>query len=89
MDELEKIDGKIFGPQETVVLDGRHFVGCTFDGCEISYSGGDFGNEANTYERPCSLVFYGAAHRTRLVLELAGYRITSPFGQQPQTKLPQ
>ncbi len=89
MNELENIDGKVFAPQETAVLDGRHFVGCTFDGCEIAYSGGDFAHEASTFGRPCSLVFYGAAHRTRLVLEWAGYSITSPVGEQPQTKVPQ
>ena len=82
------IEGKTFGPTDTVVLDGHHFIRCTFNGCEIAFSGGDFTHEACTFGK-CDLVFYGAAHRTRLVLEWCGYTITSPFGENPETKFPQ
>lgn len=83
------IEGKTFGPTDTVILDGHHFIGCTFNGCELAYSGGDFAHEGSTFGAECSLMFYGAAHRTRLVLEWCGYTITSPFGEHPKTKVPQ
>ena len=86
---LVRIEKQTFGPNDTVVLDGKHLVACLFDGCEVAYSGGDFAHEASRFGRPCSLVFYGAAHRTRLVLEWAGFTITSPFGEQPKTKFSQ
>jgi hypothetical protein len=39
--ELEKVENRRFGPGEKVELDGKSFVNCAFDGCEVVYGGQD------------------------------------------------
>lgn len=50
---------------ETVELDGGEFVGCTFEGCELVYRGGELPRrvEENTF-RDCRWRFEDAAGRT-------------------------
>lgn len=50
---------------ETVELDGARFVDCTFEGCELVYSGGEVPRrvEGNTF-RDCRWRFEDAAGRT-------------------------
>jgi len=31
---LTVIEGQTFGPSDTAILDGHHFIRCIFDGCE-------------------------------------------------------
>jgi hypothetical protein len=90
MDEtvLIRVENKTFGPTDVVALDGNHFIGCTFDGCEVSYSGGDFANEGTSVGRPCNLTFHEAAHRTTEVLRWFGFKIMNYLGKEPETKLP-
>jgi hypothetical protein len=85
--KLILIENKKFGPNDTVVLDGHHYVGCVFDGCEVAYSGGEFSHDGTTQGIPSDLVFYGAANRTVELLKWCGYKIISPSGEQPYTKL--
>jgi hypothetical protein len=33
--ELEKIENRRLGPGEKVELDGKSFINCAFDGCEV------------------------------------------------------
>lgn len=43
MSDLVAVHGKTFGRGEVVWLDGKHFVGCRFDGCIVGYAAtGDF-----------------------------------------------
>lgn len=38
---MEKVENRRFGPGEKVELDGKSFVNCAFDGCEVVYGGQD------------------------------------------------
>lgn len=55
---------------ETVELDGAEFVGCTFEGCELVYRGGELPRrvEENTF-RDCRWRFGEAAGRTLRFME--------------------
>lgn len=67
---------------ETVELDGADFVGCTFEGCELVYRGGEIPRrvEGNTF-RDCRWRFEGAAGRTvRFMAAL--YRGLDDLGEQ-------
>lgn len=46
----------------TVLLDGRHFVNCTFDSCELTYGGGVLISE-RTLIAACSYMFGGPVLR--------------------------
>jgi len=66
-------------------LDGKSFVGCILDRCEIVYGGGDMTHENCTFSG-CRVTFVGSAWATvRFLMEL-GYTITSPTGENPEAK---
>jgi hypothetical protein len=88
MDELKRTENKTFGPTDIVVLDGNHFVGCTFDGCEVAFHGGEFAHEGTTIGRPCNLTFHDAAHRTVLALNWFGYKVLNYLGQESKAQFP-
>ena len=57
--------------QETVVLDGKHFIDCTLEACELSYGGGAVIFERTRIEG-CDYMFGGQARRTVELLTLMG-----------------
>jgi hypothetical protein len=83
--ELERITGRIFGPSDTVVLDGKSFFFCTFDRCELVYYGSDVAHEECTFSG-CRVTFGDAAWRTVQVMLLLGYQITSSSGENPKAQ---
>lgn len=52
---------------ETITLDGNHFVECTFIGCKFHYSGGDFNIERIRFDS-MEFMVEGPAARTILLL---------------------
>jgi len=83
--ELICIENKTFGPNETVILDGHIFINCVFDGCDMFFYG-----EAHTAqigcrtERPSNISIGGSAQRTLDTLKALGFKVISPFGEEPQ-----
>ena len=53
---------------ETVVLDGKHFIDCTLQNCTLEYSGGPVILE-RTHLRGCQYVFFGQAQSTVRLLQ--------------------
>ena len=49
---------------EPVNLDNNTYTGCTFNHCEVIYSGGGLPNLTNNSFNECSWIFDGAAART-------------------------
>lgn len=56
---------------ESVDLDGKHFIDCTLLNCILEYSGGDIIFE-RTRIRGCRHVFYGRARMTLQYLHSTG-----------------
>jgi len=50
--------------REAVVLDGKTFVNCRFEGCELIYSGGRPFVFKNTTADECTMSFVGRAENT-------------------------
>ncbi|AXN41272.1 hypothetical protein [Peribacillus butanolivorans] len=66
--ELETIEGKAFGVEQ-VILDGKRFVNCTFDGSELVYKGHDvFSLEKNDFTGHLRVRFADYAETTLGVL---------------------
>lgn len=65
MAALRLINGKTFGSDATVTIDGCRFVDCYFDGCIIEFSGGlyEIGSGCSI-GRPVTPYFIGAAANT-------------------------
>lgn len=53
----------------TVVLDGKHFVDCTFTDCVLEYSGQKVIIETTNF-KACRFLFIGEAGRTVELLQL-------------------
>jgi hypothetical protein len=83
---LELVAGQTFGPTDTVTLDGKEFVLCSFDRCEIVYHGGPTHIHAGCPFSGCTVKFFDAAWNTAKVLMRLGYTITSSAGQHPETE---
>ena len=82
---MERIENKTFGPNETVILDGNLFINCIFDGCDMVYNGKyDTAQISCRTERPCNILIGGSAQRTLDVLKSLGFKVLSPFGEEPQ-----
>jgi len=57
---------------ERVEIDGKRFTSCTFEGCELIYSGGDVEFGAGCVVDQCRPQFSGPARRTVLLLSALG-----------------
>lgn len=67
--QLETIEGENFGVQQ-VILDGKRFVNCTFDGSELVFNGlNAFALEGNTFETPPRISFQQHAGMTFQVIK--------------------
>ena len=77
---LEGIENRHFGEGETVQLDGKSFVGCTFERCEVIYGGGETLWEAVNWS-DCKFTLVGAANFTVQILKALGCTISGPPGQ--------
>lgn len=67
--ELETVEGQFFGVQQ-VILDGKRFVNCTFDGSELVFKGKNgFSLESNTFETMPRITFTENAGTTLTVLK--------------------
>jgi hypothetical protein len=79
--ELEKVENQRFGPGEKVELDGKSFVNCAFDGCEVVYGG-----QATFWDRVtwhnCQFTLVKSANYTVQVLQAIGCVINPPPGQR-------
>jgi hypothetical protein len=64
--------------KEAVVLDGKTFVNCRFEDCELIYSGGRPFLFENTSADECTLSFVGRAENTVQTLAMM-----HRFGMQP------
>jgi hypothetical protein len=87
MSELERVEWKTFGPRDTVVLDGKSFFHCVFEGCELVYYASDMPHihEGCTFSG-CRVTFANSAWWTVQLMMRLGYKITSPSGQNPEAK---
>ncbi len=62
---------------ESIRIDGKHFIDCTLVDCILEYSGGDVMFE-RTHMRGCRHVFYGRARRTLHYLQGTGLMPFAP-----------
>jgi hypothetical protein len=60
---LEPVQDRHF-KDETVKLDGKRFLSCSFDGCTLNYSGGDVEFGPGCSVENCRPIFSGPARRT-------------------------
>ena len=82
---MKRIENRIFGPDETVILDGYLFIDCVFDGCDMVYNGKyDTAQIECRTERPCNIFIGGVAQRAINTLKTLGFKVISPFGEEPQ-----
>ena len=82
---MERIENKTFGPNETVILDGNIFINCVFDGCDLVFSAeADTAQIGCTNGRESNILFCGPAQRTLNTLKTLGFKVISPFGEEPQ-----
>ena len=63
---------------QTLVLDGKHFIDCTFQNCTLRYSGGSVILE-RTHLRGCRYVFFGQAQTTVRLLQEVGLMPSNPL----------
>lgn len=68
---LELVQGRQF-KNESVEIDGKKFVSCTFDGCSLVYAGGDVEFGIGCTAQNCRPMFSGAAARTVRLLQVLG-----------------
>lgn len=67
---METIFGKNFKNQ-TVVMDERNYVQCTFTNCEIVYTGGDFAWVNSRFDH-CKITITGNASKTLAFMHQVG-----------------
>ncbi len=67
---MKEIRNKTF-KNETVVLDGKKFIDCSFQDCELVYSGGLTAWTGTKFQK-CRLHLRGAAEYTRQVFQMCG-----------------
>jgi hypothetical protein len=74
---LEPIQDRHF-KNETVDIDGRRFLSCSFENCLLNYSGGDveFGPGCSAVD--CRPIFSGPAGKTLRLLQVFGLLSFSP-----------
>jgi hypothetical protein len=68
---LEPVQDRHF-KNETVELDGKRFMSCSFDDCTLNYSGGDVEFGPGCSAENCWPIFSGPARRTALLLRTLG-----------------
>ena len=73
---METIEGKTFA-NESVELDGKHFIRCIFNDCILEYRGGQVGFD-RVQMNGCRHVFFGRARRTLHYLQNVGLMQYSP-----------
>ena len=73
---MEEIEGKVFC-RETVRLDDKNFVHCSFEDCLLTY-GGERCEWKTTDFHNCRIVLDGAANNTVQVLKGLGFTLTPP-----------
>jgi hypothetical protein len=71
-DAVERIEDQVFKAGDVVILDGKHFSRCTFDGCKVVYAGGYAGFEHCLWGN-CAYSFTEAAYRTGGLLATLGF----------------
>ncbi len=81
---IEIIEGESF-LNESVELDDKHFIHCTFENCIVEYHGGEIVFELSNM-RNCRHVFYGRARRTLQYLQGVGLMPHQPldWGEFPE-----
>lgn len=84
--QLEEVEDKVFGENDVVILDGKRFVRCVFNGCHFVYGGGELAQHHCTISGKCDFDFVDAAHRTISLLEFFGYKMMSVEGDSPEHK---
>jgi hypothetical protein len=76
---MEEVKGKVYR-QETVRLDGKLFLNCSFDDCLLCY-GGDRGEWEHTRFANCRVLLDGPANNTIQVLQGLGFKVVPPPGK--------
>ena len=69
---MEKIENREFA-DETIMLDGHHYVDCVFNNCTFVFHGGDYGFHNIIYNKNCRFAFGGPASRTFELLSMLGF----------------
>jgi len=80
--ELKKIENRRFGPGDKIELDGKSFLNCTFDGCEVVYGGGETLWDGVTW-RNCEFTLTRSANYTCA----AGCRVRDNSTTWPKAEL--
>lgn len=73
---MEEVKNKVFR-SETVRLDGKLFLDCTFQDCVLTF-GGERCEWENTTFSHCRVVLDGHANNTVQVLQGLGFKVTAP-----------
>jgi hypothetical protein len=74
---LEPVQDRHF-KDETVELDGKRFMSCSFESCTLNYSGGDVEFGPGCSAEHCRPIFSGPARRTVLLLRTLGLLTFDP-----------
>jgi hypothetical protein len=77
---LISVVGKKYRKDEDVSLDNFHFSECSFDECNLLYSGGPLIMN-NCWLRNCELTTQGTAATVVESLRQIGFQISPPVGQ--------
>lgn len=83
---METIVGKTFKNQ-TVVMDDKNYVQCTFTKCEIVYTGGDFSWVNATFD-DCKITITGNAAKTMAFAQQIGLLQPPPQILPGATQMP-
>lgn len=73
---MEEVKNKVFRA-ETVRLDGKLFLDCSFEDCVLSFGGERCEWETTTFTR-CRVVLDGPANTTIQVLQGLGFKVFAP-----------
>lgn len=80
---MEEVKNKVFS-SETVRLDGKLFLDCSFQDCVLTF-GGERCEWENTTFSHCRVVLDGHANNTVQVLQGLGFNISAPGAAQSQS----
>lgn len=73
---MEEVEGNEYR-QETVRLDGKLFLNCSFEDCLLCY-GGERCEWENTRFANCRVILEGSANNTVQVLQGFGFKVIAP-----------
>lgn len=75
---MQTLENKVVS-RETIFLDDKHFVNCSFTECTLVYAGGDVAFSGTTSITDCQFALTGPADRTAIFM--------GTFGMNPASRI--